>query len=109
MNFICEETSLNMFWMLEGALLFISTVLHPPTQVGQEVSLALAIFKAGSNFPTITLPWAAGLADQPATGSDEKRNTIELASQRLAANAVRPYKCRHLKRVGLGNLDNEHF
>ena len=51
MNFICEETSLNMFWMLEGALLFISTVLHPPTQVRQEVSLALAIFKAGSNFP----------------------------------------------------------
>ena len=51
MNFICEETSLNMFWMLEGALLFISTVLHPPTQVRQEVSLALAIFKVGSNFP----------------------------------------------------------
>ena len=53
MAFICEETSLNRFWILEGALLFISTVLHPPTQVGQEVSLALAIFvfKAGSNIP----------------------------------------------------------
>ena len=45
MAFICEETSLSKFWMLEGALLFISTVLQPPTQVGQEVSLALAIFQ----------------------------------------------------------------
>ena len=48
-------------------------------------------------FPNILPPWAAGLADQPATGSDEKRNTIELANQRLADNAVRPYSCRHLK------------
>ena len=51
MNFICAETSFNRFWTVEGALLFISTVLHPPTQVGQEVSLPLPIFvlKAGSN------------------------------------------------------------
>ena len=105
MNFICAETSLSRLWTVEGALLFISTVLHPPTQVGQEVSLPLPIFvlKAGSNKKM--LPWAAGLTAQPATGSDEKRNPIELTNQGLADDAVRPYNCRHLKKVGLGTLE----
>ena len=61
--------------------------------------------KADSNIPNISItPWAAGLADQSATGGDEKRNTIELASQLLADNAVHPHNCRHLKKVGLRNL-----
>ena len=63
MAFIWEETSFSRFWMfegdlllegyklrqqptwmLEGALLFNCTVLHPPTQVGHEVSLDLDAF-----------------------------------------------------------------
>jgi len=51
MAFICEETSLSKFWMLEGALLFNWTVLHPPTQVGHVVSLDL-----GQQFWQTSLP-----------------------------------------------------
>ena len=55
------------------------------------------------------LPWAAGLTDQPATGSDEKRNPIELTNQGLADDAVRPYNCRHLKKVGFGTLEKANL
>ena len=50
MAFICEETSLSKFWMLEGALLFNWTVLHPPTQVGHVVSLDLDAFDVKTVF-----------------------------------------------------------
>ena len=55
------------------------------------------------------IPWAAGLTDQPATGSDEKRNPIELTNQGLADDAVRPYNCRHLKKVGFGTLEKTNL